>query len=49
MTTTEKFARPSLNRSVGASLRHAWHESVAAHRAMMRLTPYFDAYRQDGR
>jgi hypothetical protein len=42
-TTTTK------SRRIRGSIRHAWQESVAAHRAMLRLTPYFDEHRQDGR
>lgn len=30
-------------------VRRAWHEQVAAHRALLRMTPYFDAHRDDGR
>lgn len=42
-TTTHK------NRRLRSSLRHIWQDSVEAHRAMARLTPYFDKQRQDGR
>ena len=42
-TTTTKTRR------LRGSVRNIWHESVAAHRAMTRLTPYFDEHRDDGR
>jgi hypothetical protein len=36
-------------RRVRGTIRHIWEDSVNAHRAMARLTPYFDEHRQDGR
>jgi hypothetical protein len=36
-------------RRLRGSVRTIWQESVAAHRALARLTPYFDAHRDDGR
>jgi hypothetical protein len=42
-TTTTKTRR------LRGSVRTIWQESVAAHRAMARLTPYFDEHREDGR
>jgi hypothetical protein len=42
-TSTRKTPR------LRGTIRHIWHESVEAHRAMLRLTPYFDEHRQDGR
>jgi hypothetical protein len=42
-TTTTK------NRRFRTSIRHMWDDQVAAHRALLRLTPYFDEHRQDGR
>jgi hypothetical protein len=42
-TTTTK------NRRLRSSLRNMWQDQVAAHRALLRLTPYFDEHRQDGR
>lgn len=46
MTTTHSNRK---NRRLRGSLRHIWQDSVEAHRAMLRLTPYFDEHRQDGR
>ncbi len=31
------------------SLREMWRDQVAANRAMLSLTPYYDRQRQDGR
>ncbi len=42
-TTTRKPRR------LRGTIRHIWDDTVAAHRAMLRLTPYFDDQRQDGR
>jgi hypothetical protein len=42
-TTTTKTRR------FRGTVRTIWQESVAAHRAMARLTPYFDEHRDDGR
>jgi hypothetical protein len=42
-TTTRK------SRRLRGTIRHIWQDSVEAHRAMARLTPYFDEHRQDGR
>jgi hypothetical protein len=42
-TTTTK------NRRFRSSLRHLWDDQVAAHRALLRLTPYVDKSRRDGR
>jgi hypothetical protein len=36
-------------RRLRGSVRAIWKESVAAHRAMARLTPYSDQHRQEGR
>lgn len=49
MTTTTKTTTHATRRPLTSGLRQVWQESVAAHRAMLRLTPYFDQYRQDGR
>jgi hypothetical protein len=46
MTTTTTTTR---TRRLRGSVRTIWQESVAAHRAMARLTPYFDEHRDDGR
>ena len=46
MNTTDTTRK---NRRLRGTLRHIWEDSVAAHRAMLRLTPYFDEQRQDGR
>jgi hypothetical protein len=46
MNTTTTARKP---RRLRGTLRHIWDDSVAAHRAMARLTPYFDEQRQDGR
>jgi hypothetical protein len=43
---TPTTTRPRRRRG---TIRHLWQESVDAHRAMLRLTPYFDEHRQDGR
>jgi hypothetical protein len=40
---------PTRNRRLRTSIRHMWDDQVAAHRALLRLTPYFDDHRQDGR
>jgi hypothetical protein len=37
------------NRRFRSSLRHMWDDQVAAHRVLLRLTPYFEEYRQNGR
>jgi hypothetical protein len=36
-------------RRLRGSVRAIWQESVAAHRAMARVAPYFDEHRDDGR
>jgi hypothetical protein len=36
-------------RRLRGSVRTVWQESVRAHRAMARLTPYFDEHRDAGR
>jgi len=46
MNTTPNRRKP---RRLRGTIRHIWHDSVVAHRAMARLTPYFDEQRQDGR
>jgi hypothetical protein len=46
MTTNNTTTR---TRRLRGSVRTIWQESVAAHRAMLRLTPYFDEHRDDGR
>jgi hypothetical protein len=46
MTTHTTTAK---SRRLRGTIRHIWNDSVQAHRAMARLTPYFDQQRQDGR
>jgi len=46
MNTTQNTTK---NRRVRTFMRYAWSDQVAAHRALLRLTPYFDRHRQDGR
>lgn len=47
MTT---YTNPSTQpRNLRSALRHLWDDQVAAQRALLRLTPYFDEHRQDGR
>jgi hypothetical protein len=36
-------------RRIHLSLREMWKDQVAANRAMLSLTPYYDRHRQDGR
>ncbi|WP_191907816.1 hypothetical protein [Nocardioides cynanchi] len=45
--TTNSTTRKS--RRLRGTIRDIWDDSVRAHRAMARLTPYFDEQRQDGR
>ncbi len=39
MTTSEKSTR---NRKLRTFVRYAWGDSVAAHRALLRVPPYDD-------
>jgi hypothetical protein len=39
----------SRTRTFRSTMRRAWDDQVAAHRALLRLTPYFDNHREDGR
>jgi hypothetical protein len=48
-TTTSSTSNTSRSRRLRGSVRSIWQESVAAHRAMARLTPYYDEHRDDGR
>lgn len=37
------------NRRFRGALRTMWQDQVAANRALLSLTPYYDRQRQDGR
>jgi hypothetical protein len=49
MNTNTTTTATKKTRGLRSSVRTIWQESVAAHRAMARLTPYFDQHRDDGR
>ena len=43
------MTRTPISRRIRTSLSHAWQDQVAANRALLRLAPYFDEHRDDGR
>jgi hypothetical protein len=48
MNTTMN-TRTTRTRRLRGSVRTIWQDSIAAHRAMARLAPYFDEHRDEGR
>ena len=48
-TMTNTTTPTTRTRRLRRSVRAIWQESVAAHRAMARLTPYYDEHRDEGR